>query len=157
MGIRARGWQLLILLSGESKVKLARLNLEKSINVVFWLPHIKYVRSASQVIANLYCSVFLLRPPFWNNARVNSHVIKIPQSLTRTTGNQSTSFKSLLDTHFWTPPSAKGLISLFTLSWFELEKKDWFKSICSVHGTFKRYWIFYEYSARMGKTAWLPW
>lgn len=63
--------------------------------------------------------------------RVNSHVIKIQQSLIRTTGNQSTSFKILLDTYFWAPPNLAFLR-------LELEKKDRFKSICSVHGTFKR-------------------
>lgn len=114
-------------------MKLARLNLEKSINAVFLITSYKVLEIFES--SNSELTLLGLSPPsaILKYGRVNSHVIKIHQSLIRTTGNQSTSFKILLNTR----PTYG--ISLLAFSWFEMEKnQDRFKSFFSVHGSFKR-------------------
>ena len=118
-------------------MKLARLNLEKSINAVFFITSYKVLEifesSNSELTLLGFSRCFSPPSAILKYGRVNSHVIKIHQSLIRTTGNQSTSFKILLSTR-----STYG-ISLLAFSWFEIEKnQDRFKSIFSVHGSFKR-------------------
>lgn len=113
-------------------MKLARLNLEKSINAVFLITSYKVLEIFESSNSELTLLGFSPRSAILKYGRVNSHVIKIHQSLIRTTGNQSTSFKILLNTR----PTYG--ISLLTFSWFEIEKnQDRFKSIFSVHGTLK--------------------
>ena len=108
-------------------MKLARLNLEKSINAVFLITSYKVLEIFESSNSELTLLGFSPRSAILNYGRANSHVIKIHQSLIRTTGNQSTSFKILLNTR------------LTGLAFLPLEKnQDRFKSIFSVHGTFKR-------------------
>ena len=114
-------------------MKLARLNLEKSINAVFFITSYKVLEIFESSNSELTLLGFSPPSAILKYGRVYSHVIKIHQSLIRTTGNQSTSFKILLSTR-----STYG-ISLLAFSWFEIEKnQDRFKSIFSVHGSFKR-------------------
>lgn len=99
-------------------MKLARLNLEKWINAVFLITSYKVLEIFES--SNSEFTLLGFSPPsaILKYGRVNSHVIKIHQSLIRTTGNQSTSFKILLNTR----PTYG--ISLLAFSWFEIGKNQ---------------------------------